>query len=120
MLTASSSKNIWFIIPYSILIIGFLINGWYFIASIKARQYYGNSFQPSNLLDVDISFLKDSDSLLKGYLIQWYDNAISHNNRLNKTRGDYVNISLIVAFSTLLLFGITYISVNFWVSSVLI
>lgn len=97
-----------FLIPYLILVVGFVISFFLLAKAIATTRYYGNSFKPSQILNNDEFFLKTKDNLTY-LLIDWYDGAITHNCNLNKNRGFFINIALGIALVSLSIFALIYV-----------
>lgn len=98
-----------FIYPYICLCLGFLVAFLLLLCSIKTNAYYGNSFKPSQILSIDKYYLQNKTLLIGGVLLNWYDHAIQYNITLNNKKSKYINWSLIISFSSLLIFVMWYI-----------
>ena len=107
--TIKDISNINYIKPYIILLFGFVVSFALLLKSVWTIKYYGNSFLPEQILEADISFLKDKKTLLESFLISWYNNAIKHNISINKRRGQAINLALSISSLSLSIFIMYYV-----------
>jgi hypothetical protein len=106
--TTQDIKHIKFLIPYGILVSGFLISLWLLAKSVATKKYYGSSFKPAEILEAHEFYLKTKPVLINSFLINWYNTAISHNCKENKKRGFWINIAFALSLASLSIFVMFY------------
>jgi hypothetical protein len=107
--TTQDIKHIKFLIPYGILVSGFLISLWLLAKSVATKKYYGSSFKPAEILEAHEFYLKTKPVLINSFLINWYNTAISHNCKENKKRSFWINIAFALSLASLSIFVMFYV-----------
>jgi len=93
------SNNKLFLISYLLLCLGCILGFICCYFAFKSKKYYGDGFKPCDIINAIEDKMQSRQDLFSYCLIEWYNDAINHNYKLNDNAGKWFNTGVISLFT---------------------